>query len=140
MYTTIKTRSHSEVFCPDCLAQLDTYGGISRLDEEYGEDIITRDMVTVRESNEDVGRCTWCGALRWLSERLISRLPPLRRAALERRLLEHIEDAGQGLDARGKLRWAGRMSPHMERCTKVFGRACCIISNVEVRERSERRG
>jgi hypothetical protein len=144
MYTTIKTRSHSEEFCPDCLAQLDTYGGISRLDEEYGEDIITRDMVTVRESNEDAGRCTWCGALRWLSERMIARLSPLRRANLERRLSERVEeleaDAPYG-DAYAD--GSDAIGPYSERLTRaraVLGRAMMLISNVESRERSERHG
>lgn len=66
----------------------------------------------------------------FLAERLISRLSSLRRANLERRLLNHVEDAERGCNAAGILTHKGP-TPHVERCTKALGRACAIITNLE---------
>jgi len=65
-----------------------------------------------------------------LSERLISRLPTFRRANLERRAFEHLLDAEQGRDARGNQTHDGA-TPHVGRCTRVFGRAASIITNLD---------
>lgn len=76
----------------------------------------------------------------WLSERLISRLSPLRRANLERRISNHVVDAMQGCDARGNITHPGAETPHRERTERILGRAMMLISNAELRERSERHG
>jgi hypothetical protein len=74
----------------------------------------------------------------WLSERMIARLSPLRRANLERRVIDHCEQAATGCDARGNLLWPGRESPHVERINRVAGRCLMLISNAELREGASR--
>lgn len=76
----------------------------------------------------------------WLSVRLISRLSPLRRANLERRLLERLADAERGVDGRGNPKTFGRPTVHASRLALMVGRAAMLISNAELRERSERHG
>lgn len=75
----------------------------------------------------------------WLSERLISRLSPLRRANLERRIADHADYAADGCNAAGIYTHKGP-TPHVERVTRMAGRVAMLISNAELRERSARHG
>lgn len=76
----------------------------------------------------------------WLSERLISRLSPLRRANLERRIDDHLSDAEHGCNAMGVVVTPGHQTEHVERLTRMAGRVAMLISNAELRERSGRHG
>lgn len=73
----------------------------------------------------------------WLSERMISRLSPLRRANLERRITDHLDDAEHGCNAMGVYASEGP-TPHVPRLERMVGRVAMLISNAELRERSER--
>jgi hypothetical protein len=75
-------------------------GGLSRQSEEWGEDVITPDMVTARAETTRAAQCTWCGAeSKWLAERLIARLSQSQRDELLWRLRERCNDAGAALSA-----------------------------------------
>jgi hypothetical protein len=64
---------------------------------------------------------------KYLSERLISRLSPLRRANLGRRVSDHILDAKAGRDARGNVTHGGP-TPHLRRCIRTLGRLAALTA------------
>jgi hypothetical protein len=126
----------SEVWCPECVGYLVQGDGMSKaLSEGSQEFLPLGDVLKIEPLFGSEAPCAWCSpAPRWLSERMIARLSPLRRANLERRLMNHLVDAEQGCNAVGEITHRGP-TPHVERCTQVLGRACCIITNVDARER-----
>lgn len=135
---TLHNPARVETWCSQCVGFLVTGDGVSCPD---GGSLPLSDVLRIEPlfgSEEPCAWCTWCESVaeppkrQWLSERMIARLPPLRRAHLERRTFEHVLDAEQGFDARGNRTNSGP-APHVERCTRVAGRAAAIITNLESR-------
>lgn len=127
MFTKIKTVAHHEVLCAECVRMLDA-GGISRQVLDWGEDVITPDMVRERVEVPTASRCTWCGPdSRWLSERMIALLTLKEREALMRRLLEHTRRAECGRNARG---WeiSDGPTPHHDRLLAMLGRLSALLA------------
>jgi len=113
MFTKIKTRSHCETLCAECLRMLDA-GGLSRQIPGWGEDIIVRGDVTERAPAPGTARCTWCGPeSRWLGERLYSRLPAGQRGILRRQATRR---------ARGRAARLGENHPFVVRRRAILGR------------------
>jgi hypothetical protein len=63
----------------------------------------------------------------YLSERLIARLSPLRRANLERRTRDHFYYASEGCDATGNVVAEGH-TDHYGRCERVLGRLSALTA------------
>ena len=127
MFTKIKTAAHCEVLCTECAGMLDA-GGISRQIPEWGEDVITPDMVRERTPTPSATRCTWCGPeSRWLSERMIALLTPKEREMLMGRLLEHAECAENGRNARGR-QTSDDATPHHDRLLAMLGRLSALLA------------
>lgn len=128
MFTKIRTAAHRETLCAECARMLDA-GGISRQIPDWGEDVITPDMVRERTPAPGATRCTWCGPeSRWLSERMIARLPAYRRSNLERRIREKIADAAMKMPPSGwgtPPAWARRV---LDRYTKMLGRLSALTA------------
>jgi hypothetical protein len=64
----------------------------------------------------------------WLSERLISRLPPIRKHNLMWRLLDHARGAEHGCDARGNIVNEKGPTLHLSRTERVLGRLSALTA------------
>ena len=63
----------------------------------------------------------------WLSERMIARLSPQRRANLQRLIREHLTDAQNGCDGRGRIVSASP-TPHVARLSRMLGRLAALTA------------
>lgn len=127
MFTKIRATAHRETLCAECTRMLDA-GGISRQIPDWGEDVLAPDMVRERTPAPRATRCTWCGPeSRWLSERLIARLPANEQEALLRRLTAHAQRAECGRTARGVEVCEGP-TPHYPRLLTMLGRLSALTA------------
>lgn len=148
---TLINPQRSEVWCPTCVAYLVQGDGTSKVcDDKDGEGLYDvtfplSDVLRIEPlfNAQHLG-CDWCSpAPRWLSERMIARLSPLRRSNLERRMFEHLlrveDEMARCTDEASRFRWEELRdrSVHLER---MAGRVAMLITNVELRERSASHG
>jgi hypothetical protein len=130
---TLINPQRSETWCAECVGHLVTGDGIS---SPNGGVLPLSDVLRFEPLFGSEAPCAWCSPEpRWLSERMIARLPPLRRANLERRMFEHVQSAEMGCDARGNKRVSLWPIPHLQRLERMAGRVAMLITNIEARER-----
>jgi hypothetical protein len=129
----------SEVWCPECVGYLVHGDGMEKALPEGSQDFLPLgDVLQIEPLFGSEAPCAWCSPAppRWLSERMIARLSPLRRANLERHLTERAEfyDAAKvasGISDAQRTEYETRS----QRADRVLGRACAIITNLDARER-----